>query len=62
MKAGGQNEVHKFAAGEVSVWLQEESGSICIKTENKHGDPAELVAEEALELADLLVKLSKEGS
>ncbi len=51
--------VFKFAGGELVVWLQEESGSICLKSSNKYNDPVELGEEEAVELAELLIRLSK---
>ena len=51
--------VFKFAGGELVVWLQEESGSICLKSLNKYDDPVKLGEEEAVELAELLVRLSR---
>jgi len=54
-------EVYKIADGDLAVWLQEESGSICISSTNKYANPVELTGEEALELANLLIYLSKES-
>jgi hypothetical protein len=51
--------VHAVADGEIDVWI-DEGGAICIKIRNAHNDPAELSEHEALELANLLVRLVEE--
>jgi hypothetical protein len=40
--------------GEIAVWVD---GGIHLKAVTRHGDPVELSEEEALELADILVRL-----
>ena len=52
--------VHEISDGDVVVWL-DEGGAICIKTNDNHGDPVELAEHEAMELAELLVRLVKES-
>jgi hypothetical protein len=49
--------VHKVASGEILLWV-EKSGAICLKVDNKFNDPADLSAEEAIELAKLLLDLA----
>jgi hypothetical protein len=53
-------DIHELAGGDLLVW-QEESGAICLKAQEKYGDPVELGEEEALELAELLTRLVKEA-
>jgi hypothetical protein len=50
--------IHELAGGDIAVW-QEQSGAIVLKLQEKHGDPVELGEEEALELAELLIRLVK---
>ncbi len=47
-------EVFKLSDGALAVW---EDGGIMIKAVSSHGDPVELSEAEALELADVLVRL-----
>lgn len=49
-------ELQHFAGGELGVWRDD--GAICIKTSNEHDDPVELSDEEAVALADLLLRLA----
>jgi hypothetical protein len=53
-------EVFKFSDGEVAVWYD---GCICIKavTRAPHDDPVELTEDEAIELAQVLLRLAKEN-
>lgn len=58
---------HVFAGGEVSVWI-EQGTSIQLKAVSSHGDPVELTAEQALEvaakmkeLADMIETVDTEG-
>jgi hypothetical protein len=50
--------IHELAGGDLAVW-QDESGTVFLKLQEKHGDPVELGEEEALELAELLIQLVK---
>lgn len=50
-------KVYELAGGEVIVW-EAERASIHLKLASKHGDPVELNAEEARELASVLTKLA----
>ncbi len=52
--------VHRIASGDIAVWL-DDSGSICLKVLEKYGDPVELSEHEALELAELLTRLSRDA-
>ena len=54
-------EIYEVASGEVVVWL-EPGGPICLKLCNKFNDPVELAEHEALDLANLLIRLVKEQS
>jgi hypothetical protein len=53
-------ELHKMASGDLVVWL-DSSGTICLKTLEKHGDPVELSEDEALQLAAVLTRLAAES-
>lgn len=48
-------QIHEIAQ-EVGVWR--DAGCICIRTSNPHGDPVELSDEEAVELAETLLRLA----
>jgi hypothetical protein len=50
-------QLFNIAGGQILVWL-DDSGSVCIKTAEPHGDPVELAEHEALELAHLLTRLA----
>ena len=50
-------KVHELADGEIAVWVD---GGIHIKTRNPHGDPVEMSARDARELAELLLRLVDE--
>jgi hypothetical protein len=52
--------VHEVASGDINVWV-DPGGAICLKVTNKFNDPAELSEHEALELANLLIRLVKES-
>ena len=49
-----KHQVQKFAAGEVYLWLEQDS-SIHLKAASEHGDPVELTADEAREIASALI-------
>lgn len=51
-----ENEVYTLFNDEITVWLD---GGIHIKTRNKYNDPVELADFEAIELANLLIKLAE---
>jgi hypothetical protein len=53
-------EVFKFSDGEVAVWYDD---CVCIKavTRAPHYDPVELTEDEAVELAETLLRLAKEN-
>jgi hypothetical protein len=53
-----ENKVIKLAQGEVYFWP--EGASLMIKAITKSGDPVELCADEAKELAELLTKMAKQ--
>ncbi len=46
-----------FSDGEIALWI-EQGSSIHIKAASAHGDPVELTAEEARELAQQLLKFA----
>jgi len=50
-----ENGVFYFEGREIAVWMD---GCICIKTRNKYNDPIELSDEEAIDLANLLIRLA----
>jgi hypothetical protein len=54
-----ESSVHMVAGDEIAVW-KEPNGTIILKVRNKYHDPAELGEADALELAELLVRLVKE--
>jgi hypothetical protein len=49
-----KHEVQSFVDGEVSFWIEQES-SIHLKAASSQGDPAELTAEDAREIAAALI-------
>ena len=53
-------EVFKFSDGEVAVWYD---GCVCIKavTRDRPYAPVELTEDEAVELAETLLRLAKEN-
>jgi hypothetical protein len=53
-------EVFEFAGGEVAVWYD---GCVCIKavTRAPYYDPVELNEDQAIELAEALLRLAKEN-
>jgi hypothetical protein len=52
-------KVYKFEAGEVAVWYD---GCVCIEAVSPAGDPVELRDEEAVALAEVLLRLANEKS
>ena len=55
------NSVQEFAGGDIALWLGE-GGSVMLKVrQGRYNDPIELSEEEALELANALMRLSKEA-
>ena len=52
-----REKVHELADGELVLW-EEQGASIHLQLANKFGDPVELNAEEARELARVLLKLA----
>jgi len=60
-----ERQVQRFAGGDVFLWLEQES-SIHLKAISGHGDPVELTADEAREIAAALIataqKLDELGS
>lgn len=56
----GETTVHKRAGGDVVVWV-DDGGAVCIKTKDKFNDPVELAEHEALDLANLLLRLVEEA-
>jgi hypothetical protein len=50
-------EVFNLAGGEIALWVD---GGIHLKLNNKYKDPVEIGEENALELANLLIRLVKE--
>lgn len=51
-------EIYTIASGDITIWV-EPSGPICIKLNTKFNDPIELAEHEAMELANLLIRLAK---
>jgi len=49
-----EQQVQKFADGEVYFWLEQDS-SIMLKAASGHGDPVELTADDAREIAAALI-------
>jgi len=49
------DSIHKFSNGEVYFWIEDNS-SIHMKSATRHGDPVELSAEEAREIAARLLR------
>jgi hypothetical protein len=49
-----EHQVQSFADGEVRFWIEQES-SIHLKAVSAHGDPTELTAEDAREIAAALI-------
>jgi len=54
-----ESPIHEVAGGEIAVWT-EPSGAIILKVRNKYKDPVDMAEHEALELAELLIRLVKE--
>lgn len=61
MPESKRSEVFKFSDGEVAVWYD---GCVCIKavTRGPHYDPVEMTEDEAIELAEVLLRLAKKAS
>lgn len=51
--------IFTLASGGITVW-SDGSGAIMLKVTEPFGDPIELAEHEALELAEVLVRLAKE--
>jgi hypothetical protein len=56
---GRGDEVQTFADGEVRLWIAD-GGSIHLKAVDPHGDPTELTAEMAREIAAALLELARQ--
>ena len=54
-----EHKVQVFADGEVYFWVEQES-SIHLKAVSPHGDPAELTAEDAREIAAALIAVAEQ--
>ncbi|WP_119301010.1 hypothetical protein [Dongia deserti] len=54
-----ESQVYEVAGGEIAVWA-EPSGAIILQVRNNYKDPVDMGEEEALELAELLIRLVKE--
>jgi hypothetical protein len=54
-----QPHIYKVADGDIDVWV-DPGGAICLKVRNKFSDPVELAEHEAMELAELLIRLVNE--
>ena len=52
-------KVHEIAGGDIDVWV-DPGGAICMKARTEFNDSIELSEQEALPLADLLIKLVDE--
>jgi len=51
--------VYELAGGDIALWS--DNGVIMLKVREPFGDPVELNEHEALEIAELLVRLAKAG-
>ena len=51
-------QVNQFSAGEVYFWLEQDS-SIMLKAQTAHGDPVELTADEARDIASALSAMAQ---
>jgi hypothetical protein len=49
--------VYELAGGDIALWI--DNGVIMLKVREPFGDPVELNEHEALEIAELLVRLAK---
>ena len=54
-----EHQVQSFAGGEVRFWIEQES-SIHLKAVSPHGDPTELTAEDAREIAAALIAAAQQ--
>ena len=54
------DEIFEMASGDISVWVGE-GGGICLKLNTQFNDPIELGEREALDLANLLLRLVKQA-
>jgi len=54
-----KHQVHSFIGGEVSFWIEQDS-SIQLKAVSSHGDPAEITAEDAREIAAALMAAAQQ--
>ena len=52
-------KVQRFAGGEVYFWIEQES-SIHLKAVSPNGDPTELTAEDAREIAEALIAAAEQ--
>lgn len=53
-----ETEVFEMASGEISIWVE---GGIHLKVNTTGKDPVELGEQEALKLAELLIRLANES-
>jgi len=54
-----EHQVQSFAGGEIRFWIEQES-SIHLKAVSPHGDPTELTAEDAREIAAALIAAAEQ--
>jgi hypothetical protein len=50
------NEIHRFADGEIIFWIEQETIHLKTAGDGRHGDPVELTENEARRLAAELLK------
>lgn len=53
-----REKIYEFSAGKVCFWLEQESSIMLKAIDKKYGDPVELEADEAREIAKIFLKLS----
>ena len=54
-----EQKIYRMASGDILVWVGE-GGGICLRPNSSSSDPIELGESEALDLANLLIRLVKE--
>jgi len=52
------SKIFEISDGEVRLWIEQEN--LHIRAIDSHGDPVELTKEEAVKLAEALIRFSKE--
>jgi len=53
-------DTYSLGGGELTIWLDQAAGIICLKVTTPYNDPVELNEDGTEELANLLLKLVKE--